>query len=364
MIDSNKRVFGLDLLRCVAILLVLVSHTFHLRSGSSGYYQFIHLLGFFGVEIFFVLSGFLIGNILIKIYEKEKIVTLISIRSFWVRRWFRTLPNYFLVLFIYEILYYKSTQGLIFSIDRNFSYFFFLQNFFNPMPDKIFQVSWSLCVEEWFYILFPLAMFAINYLKVNMKRTIFLASLLFISLPLLIRFVFSLVADHLPMDDGFRKMVPFRLDAIAYGVLLAYCAKFHHDYLDKHKKLLFFVGSIGVIFCFWGKYNATFPIWAERTIIISIVNLGFMLTIPLIREIQFKSRYIVAPITHISLISYSIYLIHFIILTFIPIALKKFEINISNNILILMIWVLTLIISSFQYEFFERKMTALREKFK
>lgn len=232
------------------------------------------------------------------------------------------------------------------------------------MPNKIFQVSWSLCVEEWFYILFPLALFAINYLKVNPKRTIFLTCLLFILSPLLIRSIFSLATDPLPMDDGFRKMIPFRLDAIAYGVLLAYWAKFYHGSLNKHKKLLFFVGLIGVIFCFWGRYNGAFPIWAERTIIISIINLGFMLVIPLIREVQFKSRYIVVPVTYISLISYSIYLIHFILVTFIPIALEKFKVNITDNMLILTIWILTLIISFFQYEFFERKMTALRENFK
>ena len=94
---SDKRIYGLDILRALAILFVVVGHGKFLLPTKL---YFLHeAFVFDGVSIFFVLSGFLIGGILIKLLDKSQPAKELLV-DFWIRRWFRTLPNYFLVLFI------------------------------------------------------------------------------------------------------------------------------------------------------------------------------------------------------------------------------------------------------------------------
>ena len=110
------------------------------------------ILGSFGVEIFFVLSGFLIGQLIVK--EVLRPPSAQGLVRFWVRRWFRTLPPYFLVLFL------RRFEGH----PLHWKLFVFLQNFDPPVAGS-FPVSWSLAVEEWFYLLTPLVLLAVARLS-------------------------------------------------------------------------------------------------------------------------------------------------------------------------------------------------------
>ena len=128
---DRERVFGLDIFRAFAILCVMVAHTnsyYLLRNTARVTTQ---LFAFIGVETFFVLSGFLIGGILLKLFSGDVKNLSLAVKNFWVRRWFRTLPNYFLMLLVYIIL--EAIMGgvlkpyyLLFTV--------FLQNTFRPHP--------------------------------------------------------------------------------------------------------------------------------------------------------------------------------------------------------------------------------------
>src|SRR5882762_149089 len=96
LMHQKKRLVGLDLMRTIAILLVVYQH------GQFFFYPFSNpafgnlsfaMFGYFGVEMFFVLSGFLIGNIFLAAYEEKKRFDLKDLLLFWKRRWLRTLPN-------------------------------------------------------------------------------------------------------------------------------------------------------------------------------------------------------------------------------------------------------------------------------
>ena len=115
---NNSRVFGLDILRALAILLVVTGHSYYFLPASFKN----NVLSVFpdGVAIFFVLSGYLIGGILIRTLERDG-AGFGNLLNFWVRRWMRTLPLYFLILLILCILSYAFVPG--FSISSVGKYF-------------------------------------------------------------------------------------------------------------------------------------------------------------------------------------------------------------------------------------------------
>src|SRR4051812_29833906 len=104
ILDNNKRIYGLDILRTFAILSVIYEHGYRLLNPSIISWNQYDFFVFDGVSIFFVLSGYLIGQILIKLFQRD--VSRKDIYNFWIRRWCRTLPAYFLVLSILGAWFY------------------------------------------------------------------------------------------------------------------------------------------------------------------------------------------------------------------------------------------------------------------
>ena len=165
-INYDKRIFGLDLMRAVAILLVVFSHITWIIPKTKGFIpDLMSIAGVIGVEIFFVLSGFLIGRIIYNLYQSEDF-SFKSVSYFWVRRWFRTLPNYYLALILnIGIAIYigiKLPEAL-------WQYVFFIQNFAWETP-SLFIESWSLSIEEFAYIIGPLLLYCTLFIKTKLSK--------------------------------------------------------------------------------------------------------------------------------------------------------------------------------------------------
>ena len=126
MFNTKNRIFSLDVARTIAILFVVLTHSAALFPSLNQAYRPLirYFLGLQGVELFFVLSGFLIGTILIKTYEQTDNFDFTVVKIFWKKRWFRTLPNYYLFLAIYYFFAFVKNKAL-----GDGSYLFFLQNF-------------------------------------------------------------------------------------------------------------------------------------------------------------------------------------------------------------------------------------------
>ncbi|MCH7785638.1 MAG: acyltransferase, partial [Bacteroidetes bacterium] len=106
IISNKKRNVGLDIARTLAILLVLFAHT----KWISDRYPVVvdsamQLSGTIGVEVFFMISGFLIGKIILR-EIKDPNFSLLHIKSFLLRRWFRTFPNYYLLLTVNVVVWF------------------------------------------------------------------------------------------------------------------------------------------------------------------------------------------------------------------------------------------------------------------
>ncbi len=148
---SPLKFYGLDHLRALAILLVFF---FHYQLGYFGFPTWakeFNQFGWTGVDLFFVLSGFLISS---QLFAQMKRGKNISLKEFFVKRFFRILPIYFVVVAIYFCFPFFREQE---QLPPLWKFLTFTQNFgLDRVNYGTFSHAWSLCVEEHFYLLLPL----------------------------------------------------------------------------------------------------------------------------------------------------------------------------------------------------------------
>lgn len=148
-----RRLPGLDLLRAIAIISVLCTHAW--IAGGLGYgFGWIEEYGWMGVDLFFVLSGFLIGRQVLVRYQSGG---GIDFPAFYRHRAYRILPAYLVVVALYFLFPGLREQEAIQPLWQ------FLTFSMNLLVDQrvmhAFSSAWSLCVEEHFYLIFPVAVF-------------------------------------------------------------------------------------------------------------------------------------------------------------------------------------------------------------
>lgn len=354
--NITKRNGGLDLMRSIAILIVLFQHSLFFYPKS----QIQEILSTFfnlfdGVSIFFVLSGFLIGNILIRTFI-EKEATIQSLFTFWKRRWLRTIPSYYLVMAIVLALSFISNKSDTFL--NHVSYFFFLQNICMELS-KFYPEAWSLSIEEWFYFLFPLILFLLTtYFQKN--QSVVIAILLFLGFPLFFRFVFSFNYQ----DFDFRKLVIYRLDAIVYGVLIAYVKFKSTLFFSRTKYYLFAVGLILLATIYIFKFKNQLFDFIE--LFYSFEALSYCLLIPLINNLNIGHKSIIGQLIYfVSTRSYILYLVNLtLVLGFIiPFLKKEFQaLNQLPFVCFLVFWIICFLLAEVIYRFYERPILAWRDK--
>jgi len=363
--DYANRVFGLDLMRALAIIIVVLEHGTLLLEKANTDFPWIPLID--GVEMFFVLSGFLIGGILIKIFEKSDSFGVNDIFNFWIRRWFRTLPNYYLVLALNIVIVYF---GIIKEDFNQFSwkFFLFLQNFTQPFTG-FFWESWSLSVEEWFYLLFPVVLLIVystmNKISRYSKKAVFLISVcIFLFIPLLLRlFIASkFEVDNFWMETRIFKVVIFRLDGIAFGLLAAFIKHQYTAIWQKWNNISFISG---VILCFVILYT-DWPSdsWFTKVFKILIQSMAFFLLLPKFDSMKLAPDILKRVVTHISLISYSMYLINLALVA--EVIKNNFPPNEAKSawFLYAVYWLMVVLISTLIYKYYEKPLMDLRDRFK
>ncbi len=380
-IASQKRVFGLDVLRAAAILIVVDAHS----GVALGQYHQGGLLHQFlpdGVELFFVLSGFLIGGILIRIYEQEQKISAPLILNFWARRWFRTLPTYYFVLILligHNALRAWQT-GLPNALPGKWvlvSYFVFLQNFTHYLPD-FFPETWSLAIEEWSYLLIPLLLLAWHSFRPARwsRQQVVLAVILTVILGTnLLRLVLALQHPISEGELGFRGIVITRLDAIAYGVTAAYVKQYYPSFWSSplaQRNAFWFGLAMTILTSFTASIQmlatyvdaGIFPsyVFYKRTFYFAVIGLSMMLLIPRMEAWRTASGLIPRAITHISLISYSLYLLNLS-----PIMILLIEQIPTTSLVIgyakiVVFWVVCIGLSTLLYKYYELPMTSLRDR--
>ena len=287
--EKKERNPWLDFLRSIAIILVVNCHIGSTIRDIEGAQSLTSILGLggHGVDLFFVLSGWLLGLLL---FKELKISGSINAKRFIVRRWLRTLPAYYAVLFFTLIqaaysdnLDYKSTS---FSV--------FLQTYsYQKLP--FFGVSWSLCVEEHFYLIIgPSLLFLRNRPKAMIG---FLAALLI--MPVCFRYLGlyeTLQQSHV------------RLDQCAAGVFLAYLKVYQQmiwDRLQRFQAHLLAFATATVTWLLLGRLGILST--KETYVLFSIISMCVIIQ----SDQRSYSKFIASTFWNfIATRSYAIYLLH------------------------------------------------------
>jgi peptidoglycan/LPS O-acetylase OafA/YrhL len=348
----------LDLCRALAILLVMLSHGRVFLRSAMPWAEYFRFGGFLGVELFFVLSGFLIGGILIRLSRQGGTHWL---RGFYARRWFRTLPNYYLFVLINILLVWWGTRPG--ELEGVWKYLVFIQNLFGPHP-LFFPEAWSLAVEEVFYLLFPVLFLLLGRLSgLPSVRSILIVALSVILFSLLARLLLANSIES--WDEGIRKVVFLRFDTLMFGVLLAWVYDQHPRWLKKTGlatgMTLIFVASV-VYFAVSTDAELNQSFFA-KTLYLSLAPIGCagLLLIGIERRLP---GWLSMAGRFLARISYSAYLVN------IPVALILVQLfGCCDDSLLgaLGMWlafmVLTLTISHGVYEGYEKRFNALRDRY-
>jgi len=218
MTAASQRQPELDGIRGIAILAVLLTHCTPLLRPTAASHFLIALLtpGWAGVELFFVLSGFLITGILLRTKEASN-----YFRSFYARRFLRIFPIYYLTLsfiLLFSTLSPWMRSMLPGSALQRASYFIYLQNWPVFWTHGFFKYSilghfWSLAVEEQFYIIWPVLIWL---LPERLLRRICL-----IGLPFALAGRIALV-HQFGSDFGVMNLTTSRIDGLLIGCYLAF----------------------------------------------------------------------------------------------------------------------------------------------
>lgn len=253
-----SRAPGLDLLRAIAIAWVMYSHAqlFDLASETD----FVANNGWMGVDLFFALSGFLIGGQLFSAYAKANEGQADGPWVFYARRLLRTLPAYLVVVGFYFFLPGWSERA---HIQPLWQFLTCTENLlFDPSHAKAFSHVWSLCVEEQFYLVAPLVVWLMMLRPKLWKAIALCAGVVLMGAALRWTIWEQVLAPlqqaHKPIGGAWIKTIYYpswnRLDGLVFGMAFAAIRAFRPLWWNRlmaRANLLMAAGLAGMALSLW-----------------------------------------------------------------------------------------------------------------
>ena len=345
----------LDALRAIAVFGVLACHWLpkHLFLNS-------HLaLGILGVKFFFVLSGFLITLLLLE-YRKNiddgKKDIGVTIRRFYIRRFLRIFPIYYLTIFLITIFYLRRDPSLIWHLTYTSNFYYSLH------PWDINSHFWTLAIEFQFYLFWPLLIFLFpqKHLEKLIVSTIIIAP------------IFRILCVAMGLSDEIRMqlLIPGSLDSLGLGALLAFYN--YNPHRAKTKKILcnwgFWLGGTlsfaialtrphidpGLRLAIADSINALFFVW-----IVERAARGFGGIVGMVLEFK--------PLVYLGKISYGIYIYHsFVAAVIVPNSLSYLGFSYPKSIEIRFVLntITAVMVAMLSWQYIEQPINNLKRHFK
>jgi len=308
---AQGRIPELDGLRGIAVLMVISFHYINnqLVNAGSRLGQILYKLtsfGWVGVDLFFVLSGFLIGTILMRNRGSKNYFS-----TFYLRRVVRIIPNYYLLIAVFVIINFIPVFASDYFLagDRVipvWAYLLMVHNIFiahlQNFGTTSVSVTWSIGVEEQFYIVFPLLVFLLKekWLPLILGAAIIIAPLI-----------------RMQYDNWIPPYVllPCRMDSIAFGAMIAYVNHFYSLSAVVKKYLVPIVAVLVLDALICGYLFIRYAdLGVMRNTLFAIIFSGMVVFALVYKNSVYGAILRYKKLVWIGVISYSLYLFHSIIL--------------------------------------------------
>jgi len=299
----QPRLIQLDLLRAIAIFLVLGNHLSPCPPQISSFFHYLTRFWFFGgwvgVDLFFVLSGFLISGLLFREYQKYNNLDL---KRFLIRRGLKIYPSFYILIVVTVIFAPYFAKEI--PVKNFLAELFFVQNFFG----RLWGHTWSLAVEEHFYFGFAFLSFLLLKFQPRKDNPFISIPYCFVFFAIVCFTLRALMAIYKGTSIG---LTFFRVDALFFGVLISYYWHFHSLgkdlFFKRDNAYLILLGLILFLppFFFHSLVNPWFFVFGMTTNYIAggCLLLGFLNT-------KFANSPITNFVAYIGTYSYSLYLWH------------------------------------------------------
>lgn len=231
---NKNRLIYLDCLRTLATLLVVLHHIPLLidvapSSHGDSFFLFFEHFGWIGVDIFFVISGFLIGDLLFREYARDN---KIDVKTFILKRAFKIWPP--LLAFLGASILYRHfvfKEGPEALVTLFLPYFLHIQNYTAQFSGTPFPHLWSIAVEEHFYLLLPMAIIVVR-LRGRPLSVLWIILIWVIAGVFVLRCATIFIRPAVTFWGNYTQ-THWRIDALAAGVLLAYYINFRQGAIAK-----------------------------------------------------------------------------------------------------------------------------------
>ena len=372
-INFKTRFPALDGVRGLAVFLVFIGHY---GGGSHGglilrFLDAVRLHGWMGVDLFFVLSGFLITGILFDTREDSHFF-----QRFFARRSLRIFPVAYLVFAILfaltPILHYQWRRPQFFFLVYLGNFFanyhqtlYYVPSLTHPAAKAVISHFWSLCVEEQFYLLWPLAIWLIR----DRVRLILLATAISLLALLLRLFIVFRFTPGFAAEALFPSL-PFRMDSLLIGGILALLLRGHHaEVWQRRAKWVFLAAAMCLVLLFHLSTDGSFPwILTLGFSVIAVACTGLIATTLVTDSPAFRLFHLL-PLRTLGKYSYGFYIYHLLFywawnrLLYVLLA-RVHSVALAGTLFIALVFSTTFVIAKLSYDFFEVLFLRYKSHFK
>ena len=305
--------------------------------GHPGWVNRVGGFGWTGVDLFFVLSGFLISGQLFAAIAKGK---AISMKEFFIKRFFRIIPPYLLVLVLYFAFPAVSEWGHLSPMWR---YLTFTLNFGLDLKKYgTFSHAWSLCVEEQFYLVLPLFFLLFTRFKAGSKAIYCIVGLFIAGFVVRLLSWNYLIAPHLETDSfgpAFNRFIYYptynRLDGLLTGVSIAGLFTFYpnvKNYVNKFSNVYLVAGLVLLVAAYF--VGTPFQSFSTSIFGFPLIAIAYGLIVAAMvcpSNIFYSARSFIT--SQLAALSYAIYLSHKIVIHVTQTQLVKLGLDKNSNLM-------------------------------
>ncbi len=360
---TQLKLYGLDHLRALAILLVLVFH-YQTYFSHPLWTEWFDTIGWTGVDLFFVLSGFLISS---QLFAQIKKGNSISLKTFFIKRFFRILPIYFFIVCIYFLFpFFREKEAL----PPLWKFLTFTQNFgLDNEHFGTFSHAWSLCVEEHFYLFLPLILIFLQS-KNLFAKSYWILIALFITGILLRIYIWGIYFPSGATDSSIPSWSEHiyyptytRLDGLLVGVAIAALNQFAPKLWEKISKwgnqlILLSLVLLTVIYFFFAGTDYSSSVWG-----FSLISIAYgLLVAGAISTSSFLYNWNSRITTLIATLSYAIYLCHKSIIHIVQELLTKSGVDTNSSLTFLICMVVCVFVAWLLNLTIEKPFMKMRDK--